>query len=91
MSSSPAVAATGPPMLSPAGVFSSTSLVVVSSANSGATGFSYDLPIGPLPRSSGVFGVYCILANTMAGNALSTRTGATLSLAAVPQTSFRGF
>ena len=28
-------------------------------------GFSYHLLIGPLPRSSGVFGVYCILANTV--------------------------
>ena len=50
-------------------------------------GFSYHLPIGPLPTSTGVFGVYCILANTMAGNAFSTRTGSTLSFALAPQAS----
>ena len=49
-------------------------------------GFSYHLPIGPLPTSTGVFGVYCILANTMAGCASSTRTGGAPSLAVVPQT-----
>ena len=41
--------------------------------------------------STGVFRVYCILANTMGGNAFSTRTGSALSLALIPQTSFRGF
>ena len=52
---------------------------------------SHHLPIGPPSTNTGVFRVYCIPANTMAGNAFSTRTGSALSFAFTPQTSFRRF